>query len=277
MNWSRLQLESQNRIVRSLGLQQIEARIEVRALLRRILNVSNAWLIAHANETVDPEKVSEFEILLERRLKGEPVAYILGCREFYGMEFRVSEDVLIPRPETELLVDLAIERLPEKGRALDLGTGSGIIAVSVARIRKDSFVTAVDRSGKALEIAKLNGRELENIRFVESDWFDELEGEKYDLILSNPPYIAEGDRHLEDLKCEPLLALTAGCDGLDAIRKIVEGAPAHLEPGGWLFFEHGCDQGKVCREMLARSFGDVNSWKDLSGMERVSGGRLTSG
>ncbi len=275
---SSLQAQAQNKIVRLLGLQQAEARIEVQALLRSILNASNAWLIAHSKDMIEPEKLSGFEVLLERRLKGEPVAYIVGFREFYGMDFRVSEDVLIPRPETELLVDLALDRIPENGnfRVLDLGTGSGIIAISVARQRKNALVTAAEKSSRALSVAKMNGKGIENIRFVESDWFDALCGEKYDLILSNPPYIPEEDRHLEDLKHEPALALTSGKDGLDAIRKIIEEAPAHLEPGGWLLFEHGYDQGEICRKLLSKSFHEVYSWKDLSGIERVSGGRLTS-
>ncbi len=276
---SDLLMRSQSEIASALGLAPSEARIEGQALLRRALGgVSRAWLIAHAEDPVDPEMLPKFEIMVERRLKGEPVAYITGFREFYGVEFKVTQDVLVPRPETELLVDLALERVPEQGafRVLDLGTGSGIVGISIARHRKRATVTAVDKSPSALAVAKQNGEKLENIRFLESDWFAALQGEKFDLILSNPPYIAEGDEHLANLKFEPALALTSGRDGLDAIRSILEAAPSHLEPGGWLFFEHGYNQGEICRELLSKSFAEVVTWRDLSGIERVSGGRLTS-
>ncbi len=260
----------------ALGLQSVEARIEAQALLRHALgDVSGAYLIAHESETVSAEQHSLFESMLERRLKGEPIAYILGKREFYGIDFRVGPDVLVPRPETELLVDLALERIPEKGsfRVLDLGTGSGIVAVSIARHRKNAMVTAVDKSSRALQVARDNGKDLANIRFVESDWFERLVGEHFDLIVSNPPYIPEGDGHLKDLKFEPICALSSGSDGLDSIRKIIEDAPGYLESGGWLLFEHGFDQGASCRMLLSKKFADAGSWRDISGIERVSGGR----
>jgi len=267
-----------DRLAKALELDAAGAGIEARVLLAFAWKVDRAWLIAHAEDPVDPEMLPKFEIMVERRLKGEPVAYITGFREFYGVEFKVTQDVLVPRPETELLVDLALERVPEQGafRVLDLGTGSGIVGISIARHRKRTTVTAVDKSPSALAVAKQNGEKLENIRFLESDWFAALQGEKFDLILSNPPYIAEGDEHLANLKFEPALALTSGRDGLDAIRSILEAAPSHLEPGGWLFFEHGYNQGEICRELLSKSFAEVVTWRDLSGIERVSGGRLTS-
>lgn len=251
------------------------ANIEARALLSHALAVDRAWLIAHSCDSMAPASLSKFENMLERRLKGEPVAYILGFREFYGENFKVSNAVLIPRPETELLVDLVIERIPENGKVLDLGTGSGAIAVTIARQRKHAKVKAVEKSSAALAVACENGKGLPNLLFLESDWFDALHGEKFDFIVSNPPYIAEGDRHLGDLKYEPALALTSGKDGLDAIRKIISEAPFHLEKGGWLLFEHGYDQGESCRNLLSGAFSGVNTWKDLSGLERVSGGRLT--
>lgn len=268
-----------DRIARALDLDAASAGIEARSLLASALSVGRAWLIAHARDPVDPEMLPKFEAMVERRITGEPVAYILGCREFYGLDFRVTKDVLVPRPETELLVDLALERVPERDtfRVLDLGTGSGIVGISIARHRQRATVTALDKSLPALAVAKRNGEGLENIRFVESDWFSALQGEKFDLILSNPPYIAEGDGHLANLKFEPGLALTSGKDGLDAIRNIIEAAPSHLEPGGWLLFEHGYDQGEICRELLSKNFAEVATWRDLSGIERVSGGRLTAG
>ena len=260
----------------SLGLDSGEAAIEARALFCAALGVDRVWLISHAHDEPEESGLREFEKMVERRLKGEPVAYIAGFREFYGAQFRVTRDVLIPRPETELLVDLALERMPGDGKALDLGTGSGAVAVSLARLRKNVAIRAIDKSPAALEIAKENGRGLANIDYVESDWFEALQDEKYDLIVSNPPYIAEGDEHLRHLQFEPSLALTSGRDGLDAIRRIVQGAPSHLKAGGWLLFEHGYDQGGNCRKLLSEKFSEVATWQDLSGNDRVSGGRLTS-
>lgn len=215
---------------------------------------------------------------MERRAAGEPIAYLTGNCEFYGLEFRVTPAVLIPRPETELLVDLALERLPVEGRArvLDLGTGSGCIAVSLGRQRPRMEVWAADAAPAALEVARDNALRLgATVRFVRSDWLADLAGERFDLILSNPPYVAAGDPHLSrgDLRFEPASALVAGEDGLNDIRRIVAAAPAHLAPGGWLLFEHGYDQAQRCRALLtAAGFGQVTSWRDLAGIERVSGG-----
>jgi release factor glutamine methyltransferase len=215
---------------------------------------------------------------VERRAAGEPIAYLTGNCEFYGLEFRVTPAVLIPRPETELLVDLALERLPVEGRArvLDLGTGSGCIAVSLGRQRPRMEVWAADAVPAALEVARDNALRLgATVRFVRSDWLADLAGERFDLILSNPPYVAAGDPHLSrgDLRFEPASALVAGEDGLNDIRRIVAAAPAHLAPGGWLLFEHGYDQAQRCRALLtAAGFGQVTSWRDLAGIERVSGG-----
>lgn len=268
--------QASERIGASLGLDGGEAAIEARALFCAALKVDRAWLIVHAQDEPEASGLREFEKMLERRLKGEPVAYIAGFREFYGAPFKVSRDVLIPRPETELLVDLALERISDAGKVLDLGTGSGAVAVSIARLRKNAAICAIDKSPAALEIAKENGRRLPNIEFAESDWFAALPDEKYDLIVSNPPYIAEDDEHLKDLGFEPSLALTSGREGLDAIRRIVHDAPSHLKAGGWLLFEHGFDQGESCRELLYAKFSEVMTWQDLSGNDRVSGGRLTS-
>ncbi|HQT26288.1 MAG TPA: peptide chain release factor N(5)-glutamine methyltransferase, partial [Burkholderiales bacterium] len=184
---------------RELGGDAATSNIEARALLADALAVDRAWLAAHSEDILEQASLSKFEAMLDRRLKGEPVAYILGFREFYGERFKVSRDVLVPRPETELLVDLALERIPENGRVLDLGTGSGAIAVTIARQRKNAFVTAVEKSSPALHVAMENGKGLENILFLESDWFDALKDKSFDVILSNLPYVAEGDEHLKDL------------------------------------------------------------------------------
>ena len=276
MNVSFLLKQATEGISAALGLDQSEAAIEARALLCALLKCDRAWLIAHSGDMLENAVVEEYGRLVERRLLGEPVAYITGIREFYGMPFRVTQDVLIPRPETELIVDLALERMPDRASVLDLGTGSGAIAASIARLRKDIRVTALDKSRSALEIARENGREAANIEYVLSDWFDALAGRRYALIVSNPTYIAVNDEHLQHLSFEPALALASGSNGLDAIREIAASAPSHLESGGWLLIEHGYDQGEQCRALLSERFSEVQTWRDLSGIERVSGGRLTS-
>jgi release factor glutamine methyltransferase len=214
---------------------------------------------------------------VERRLRGEPIAYIVGRREFFGLDFRVTDAVLIPRPDTELLVELALERLPQHGRVLDMGTGSGAIAVALAHTRRDAHVTALDVSPAALDIARQNAvNNGARVRLVQSDWFAAIEGERFDMVVSNPPYIAAGDVHLSqgDLRFEPTGALTDHADGLSALRTIASGAPVHLEPGGWLLMEHGYDQAAQVRSLLAeQGYVDVASWRDLAGIERVSGGR----
>ena len=214
---------------------------------------------------------------MARRLAGEPIAYLVGQREFFGLAFAVSEAVLIPRPDTELLVELALERLPQHGKVLDMGTGSGAIAVALAHTRPDAAVTALDVSEAALAVAQGNAaRNGAAVRFLHSDWFGALGGEVFDLVVSNPPYIAHGDVHLAqgDLRFEPVDALTDHGDGLSALRTIVAGAPAHLAAQGWLLMEHGYDQAAAVRAQLtAAGYSDVQSWRDLAGIERVSGGR----
>jgi release factor glutamine methyltransferase len=261
-----------------LALDSITARIEVQMLLQHVLGVNRAYLLAHPERVLDNAEFANYRALLQRRLSGEPLAYILGEREFFGLDFRVTPATLIPRPDTELLVELALQRVPQRGRALDLGTGSGAIALSIAHSRPDAAVTAVDASADALEVARENARRLDlsNVRFVNSDWFSALAGEGYDLIVSNPPYIEDADAHLSqgDLRFEPRSALASGADGLDDIRRIVAGAKAHLNPGGWLMFEHGYDQAARARELLETAgYAEVFSARDLSGIERVSGGR----
>jgi len=247
-------------------------------LLERVLEKPRAWLIAHADEAAGAEAEQAFAAFAERRRQGEPIAYILGVREFYGLEFGITPAVLIPRPETELLVELALARMPanEQVRVLDLGTGSGVIAVVLAKERPQARVTAVELDYAALTVARANAkRHKVTVRFFCGDWFGALPGEKFDLIVSNPPYVAAADPHLGrgDVAFEPQRALLAGADGLDCIRSIVAKAEAHLNPGAWLLFEHGYDQSETCRGLLeARGFVDVQSWPDLAGIPRVSGG-----
>ena len=265
----------------ALHLDAVEARIEVQSLLQYVLRRNRAWVLAHDDEALDAGRQAVYAALLRRRLQGEPVAYILGEREFFGLPFKVTPATLIPRPETELLVELALLRITQgmSCRVLDLGTGSGAIALSIAHERPDVAVTAVDASAEALKVAECNAQVLaiRNVDFLCSNWFEELGGRNFELIVSNPPYVAAGDPHLGqgDLPFEPLSALAAGADGLDDIRKIVAGAPVHLRQGGWLLLEHGYNQAAQVRELLcAQGFGAVFSARDLAGVERVSGGRL---
>lgn len=261
-----------------LLLDSSTARIEVQMLLQHVLGVARAYLLAHPEQVLDGFQESVYCGLLQRRLAGEPLAYILGEREFFGLSFKVTPATLIPRPDTELLVELTLQHIPRHGRVLDLGTGSGAIAVSIAHSRPDAEVTAVDASIAALEVAQENARRLNisNARFLCSDWFSALSNESFDLIVSNPPYIEDADAHLlqGDLRFEPRTALASGADGLDDIRHIVAGAKEHLNEGGWLLFEHGYDQAERGRELLgAAGFIEVFSASDLAGIERVSGGR----
>jgi len=263
----------------ALSLDSGTARIEVQCLLQAVLQVNRAWLLTHHEQILDAEQQARYAALFERRLRGEPLAYILGEREFFGLNFKITPATLIPRPDTELLVELALQRIPQRGafRVLDLGTGSGAIALSIAHARPDIEVTAVDASPEALEVAQENTRRLNigNARLLRSDWFSALAGERFDLIVSNPPYIADGDAHLAqgDLRFEPRGALASGADGLGDIRRIVAGAKGHLHAGGWLLFEHGYDQAGRARELLgAAGYAGVFSARDLAGIERVSGG-----
>ncbi|UGQ46266.1 peptide chain release factor N(5)-glutamine methyltransferase [Massilia endophytica] len=261
----------------ALQRQPLLDPVDQRLLVCHALNVSRTALITQADRALDEDEALRLSGLLQRRLDGEPVAYILGRREFYGLDFEVGPTVLIPRPETELLVELAMERLPTQGRMLDMGTGSGAIAVAVAHTRRDANVTALDVSPEALATASRNASAHgASVRFLASDWYSAVGGETFELIVSNPPYIAAGDRHLSegDLRFEPTSALTDHADGLSALRTIVAGAPAHLVPQGWLLMEHGYDQAEAVRASLAQQgFTEVRSWADLAGIERVSGGR----
>ncbi|MBU0622225.1 MAG: peptide chain release factor N(5)-glutamine methyltransferase [Gammaproteobacteria bacterium] len=263
----------------AIALARDEARIEVQMLLQRALNVGRAYLLAHPEQILDVSKQAEYEAMLQRRQQGEPIAHILGEREFYGLSFKVTPATLIPRPETELLVELALQRIPSHGkcRVLDLGTGTGAIAISIAHERQDAEVVAVDASSAALEVARENAQRLgiDSVRFVQSDWFSALGAHRFDLVVSNPPYISAGDKHLKqgDVRFEPVSALTAGADGLDDIRRIVRDAGQYLETGGWLLLEHGYHQAEKVRDLLSQNgFWKIFSEMDLAGIARVSGG-----
>lgn len=253
-------------------------RSEARLLLRQVLGCDEAWLIAHGEAPLSAAQAAQYRGLCARRIAGEPVAYISGSREFYGREFAVNPAVLIPRPETELLVELALARLPQGARVLDLGTGSGCIGITLAAERADLQVLLVDASTAALEVARGNAQRWApaNTTLLASNWYAAVGEERYDLIISNPPYVAEGDAHLAqgDLRFEPRSALAAGDDGLADIRYIIAGARNHLLPGGWLLFEHGYDQAEACAVLLdAAGFCERVAERDLAGIVRVSGGR----
>jgi release factor glutamine methyltransferase len=250
--------------------------LETRILFMHVLGLSRTQLITQSERVLSEDEAASIRQLIERRVAGEPIAYIVGVREFYGLPFHVTPAVLIPRPETELLVELAIERLPQQGRVLDLGTGSGAIAVAIAHARPDALVTALDVSTDSLAVAKGNAeRHAVNVEFLHSDWYGAVAGRRFDVIVSNPPYIVAGDAHLAqgDLRFEPVKALTDHADGLSAIRTLCEGAGAHLAPQGSIHIEHGYDQAAAVRALLSgHGFANVQSWRDLAGIERVSGG-----
>ena len=270
-------VEPGTRIAAALAALPLDA-LENRILLCHATGLTRVQLITRAAQPLGTEEAARLEALVARRLAGEPIAYIVGHREFFGLDFAVSEAVLIPRPDTELIVELALERLPPRGRLLDMGTGSGAIAVSVAHSRPDAQVTALDVSEAALAVARRNAANNQaRVRFLQSDWFGALAAdERFELIASNPPYIPAGDVHLSqgDLRFEPSGALTDHADGLSALRSIVAGSPAHLVAGGWLLMEHGYDQAASVRALLEDAgYREVQSWRDLAGIERVSGGR----
>ena len=312
-----------------------EAALEAQLLLQHVLNVNRAWLIAHEGDALRANNHAVFEALLKRRLSGEPIAYILGYREFYGLKLKVTADTLIPRADTETLVEAALAKIPPtpqpsptSGRGsdnaltknpatsfrreqfaklrttessydetdsdlrqndktwnddlkiLDLGTGTGAIALALAKNRPQAFVTAVDASENALKIAQENAQNLNitNIKFVQSDWFGALQNEKFDLIVSNPPYIAQNDAHLNqgDLRFEPLSALASDADGLHDIKQIIAHAPQHLKPHGLLLLEHGYNQAESVSALLqSADFSEIETVKDLGGNDRVTLGRFS--
>jgi len=259
------------------GLPPLEARM----LLTHVTGYTRTQLITRDTETLTNPQRDAFATLLARRLAGEPMAYLIGEREFFGRNFRVTPDVLIPRPDTEVAVESALARIAgvPNPRVLDLGTGSGILAVTIARERTDAEVWATDISPGALLVAQDNAAALGagGIRFLVSDWYHAVPADLcFHLIVSNPPYIPEGDPHLMqgDLRFEPIDALTDHKDGLSDLATIVAGAGARLLPGGWLLMEHGFDQAAATRDRLAQAgFGEIFTARDLAGQERVSGGR----
>jgi release factor glutamine methyltransferase len=256
-----------------------EARLEAELLLAHVLHRPRSWFYAHAGDLLEPRDATAFDSLLRRRQAGEPVAQITGRRGFWSLELAVTADTLIPRPETELLVELALDRLPrgEPRRVLDLGTGSGAIALAIASERPLAELTAVDASEAALDVARDNAADAGlALRLLHSNWFSALPGETFHLVASNPPYIADGDPHLGqgDLRFEPRAALASGPDGLDAIRIIARDAAAHLAPGGWLLVEHGFEQGPAVRALfIAAGLDPVATERDLEQRDRVTLGR----
>ena len=259
---------------------QVIDRVDARLLLQHTLGVEHAHLITHRHDPVAIAAHAAFLALVAQRRDGMPIAYITRRREFFGVDFTVTPAVLIPRPETELLVELALEQILESAQAriLDLGTGSGAIAISIAKLRPNSSIVAVDLSSSALAVARDNAARIlgrpcpARIRFLQSDWFEALAGQRFDLVVCNPPYVADADPHLVqgDLRFEPSGALLGGRDGFEAIRKVVSHTPPHLLPGGWIMMEHGYDQAEQCRALASQAgFSSVATYPDLAGIPRV--------
>lgn len=259
----------------TLGLARVDAQILLLHSLQRPLH-DRAWLLAHDSDALSSAQETAWQNALQRRLQGEPVAYITGRKDFFGLTLNVDARVLDPRPDTEILVEWALELLPTAPkhilRVLDLGTGSGAVALALQHQRPAAQVTAVDASADALAVAHTNTQRLNlPVQCVLSHWMDAVPG-PFELIVSNPPYVAEGDPHLAALAHEPLSALTSGTDGLDDIRQIIAQAPSRLAPGGWLLLEHGWDQAAPVQALLREAgFIQVQSRRDLSGIERCTG------
>jgi len=254
---------------------------ETEVLLAHALARDRAWLYAHADDPLPVAQAIAFHQLLVRRAAGEPIAYLIGHREFWSLDLAVTPDVLIPRAETELLVELALEKIPlgEQVEIADLGTGSGAVALALAHERPHARVLATDASAAALAVARGNAERLgaRNVEFAQGDWCAALGPRRFELIVSNPPYVADRDLHLVrgDLRFEPALALGSGAEGLDAMRVIIRDAPMHLKPGGWLLFEHGFEQGAAARSLLASAgYENFFTKHDLENRDRVSGGQV---
>ncbi len=262
---------------RAAGIDRLDAHLLLGHLLRR----ERTWLLAHGDAPIRGDDALRWHGLLQRRLAGEPVAYLVGEQEFHGLRLVVDPRVLVPRPDTEVLVDWALEllrsdALPPAPAVVDLGTGSGAIALAVRHAHPAARVVATDRSAGALALARTNAERLGlPVEFAAGSWWDAVAGRHFDLVLANPPYIAEGDPHLAALAHEPLQALTPGGDGLDSLRAIVAGACAHAAPGAWLLLEHGHDQADAVQALLtAGSVSMVETRRDLAGRPRCTGGRL---
>jgi release factor glutamine methyltransferase len=259
----------------ALGLARIDAQLLHLHVLGRDPH-DRAWLLAHDTDTLDPTVTERLELAMQRRISGEPVAYITGFKAFFGLNLQVDARVLDPRPDTETLVEWALEQLPTETtqRVLDLGTGSGAVALALQHHRPQNQITAVDASADALAVAQANAHRLQlPVHFIHSDWMAAVPG-RFEMIVSNPPYVVDGDPHLSALTHEPLQALTSGPDGLDDIRQIIAQAPSRLVPGGWLLLEHGWDQAKAVQTLLDQAgFEQVQSRQDLAGVDRCTGGR----
>ena len=258
----------------ALGVERLDAQLLLLHVLGRSSN-DRAWLLAHDTDALPEDAWAAYAQLCARRVAGEPVAYLVGEKEFHGLSLQVDARVLVPRPDTETLVDWALLCIENTSTpsVLDLGTGSGAIALAIQHARADARVDAVDASAQALAVARANAEKLGlPVRFTEADWLAGAAAD-HDLIVSNPPYIASGDPHLPALRHEPSGALVSGPDGLDDIRRIVRDAPGHLKDGGWLLLEHGYDQADAVRRLLAdRGFAEAQSRNDLAGIPRCSGG-----
>lgn len=268
---------AQSRISQHLPLDVADAKFEAQLLLQYALNVNRAWLLAHEDDALQANIHAVFEASVLRRLNGEPIAYILGQREFYGLKLHVTPDTLIPRPDTETLVEAALEKIPKHKpfEVLDLGTGSGAIALAIAKNRPLAQVTAVDASQGALNVAQQNAADLgiANISFTVSDWYAAFSHERFDVIVSNPPYIESADAHLTqgDLRFEPMSALASGLDGLQDIRRIIADSLVHLKPQGWLLLEHGYNQAAAVTELMAENgLVSIATLQDLGGNDRVT-------
>ena len=256
-------------------------RVDAQVIMAEVLGVNRAWIAANPMRILTESEDAKIDMLATQRALGQPIAYLLRRREFYGRDFTVNADVLIPRPETETLIEASLPRLGPRASCLDLGTGSGAIAVTLACQRPEGRVVATDVSDAALAVARANaGRHGcdGRIEWLHGSWYGPVGERRFDLVVSNPPYVAAGDPHLSqgDLRFEPRPALTDGSpDGLASIRAIVAGAPRHLEPGGWLLFEHGYDQAEAARALLVEAgFADPISLPDLAGIPRVAGGKI---
>jgi release factor glutamine methyltransferase len=274
---------SEAQLITYLKINSDEAKFESQLLLQHVLNVNRAWLIAYALDSVQEDVYKKFDALLKRRLNGEPIAYILGYREFFGLPLKVSTDTLIPRSDTETLVEIALDKMSAQLSldTLDLGTGSGAIALAIAKHRQNAQVTAVDASQEALAIAIENARllNIENVHFELSNWFSALNNQTFDVIVSNPPYIEEDDAHLKqgDLRFEPLSALMAAEQGLAAIRLIAQQARQYLKMSGLLLVEHGYDQADAVRDIFEKTgYRDIQCLKDLAGLNRMTVAREKS-
>jgi release factor glutamine methyltransferase len=255
------------------GLDRIDAQLLLLQSLGRAPS-DRAWLLAHDEQELGAAAEQAFLSFCRRRADGEPLAYISGHKEFFGLDLLVDSRVLVPRPETEILVEWAIELIVDTADVVDLGTGSGAIALAIKHTRPQARVEAVDQSVDALAVARENAQRLSiQVEFRQASWLEGCQS-RYDVIVSNPPYVAQRDPHLDALRYEPRAALAAGEDGLDDIREIARGAPVHLNPGGWVLIEHGWDQAAAVRDLLAGAgLKNVASRRDLAGMERCTGGQ----